>query len=207
MNNCYQKNYDWLIFYEIDEFIHLSNYTNVKDFLNEPKFNSCQLVHLNLLCHTDNNNLYYENKSLAERFPEIVPQNKIAGKKLEIKFILRRHIKNVVIDNVHRCNNLLRSCNGFGHIRAYNFIYSTEPDYKYYYIDHYFSKSTIEFIDKINKGDALHDTIKYKMHKINKYFAQSNITKEKIDLIENKTGLNLSMYRNITEVKEIVIQF
>ena len=62
LNNCYKnnfENYDWLIFYDIDEFIHLSNYSNVKDFLDEPKFKNCQLVHLNLLCHTDNNNIIY----------------------------------------------------------------------------------------------------------------------------------------------------
>ena len=210
LNDCYKKNfenYDWLLFYDIDEYIHLSNYSNVKDFLDEPKFKDCQLVHLNLLCHTDNNNIYYENKSLFERFPEIVPRSKIGGRKLEIKFILRGHIKNVVIDNIHRCNNWLRSCNGFGHIKTYNLIYTTEPDYNYYYIDHFYSKSTMEFIDKMNRGDAIHDTVKNKMFRINKYFAQSNITKEKIDLIENKTGLNISMYRNITEVKEIIIQF
>jgi len=210
LNDCYKKNfenYDWLLFYDIDEYIHLSNYSNVKDFLDEPKFKDCQLVHLNLLCHTDNNNIYYENKSLFERFPEIVPRSKIGGIKLEIKFILRGHIKNVVINNIHRCNNWLKSCNGFGHIKAYDLIYSTEPDYNYYYIDHFYSKSTIEFIDKMNRGDAIHNTVKNKMFRINKYFAQSNITKEKIDLIENKTGLNLSMYRNITEVKEIIIQF
>ena len=41
MNNCYQNNYqkfDWLIFYDIDEFIYLKNYNNIKIFLNHPKF-------------------------------------------------------------------------------------------------------------------------------------------------------------------------
>ena len=58
MNECYQNNYDkydWLIFYELDEFIHLSNYSNIKLFLNEEKFNKCNLIYLNMLCHTDNN--------------------------------------------------------------------------------------------------------------------------------------------------------
>ena len=56
MNACYQKNFDkfdWLIFYELDEFIHLSNYSNIKMFLNEEKFNKCNLIYLNLVCHTD----------------------------------------------------------------------------------------------------------------------------------------------------------
>ena len=38
MNDCYSRNFeknDWLIFYEIDEFIHLENYTNIKLFLNQ----------------------------------------------------------------------------------------------------------------------------------------------------------------------------
>ena len=41
MNDCYRNNYkkyDWLIFYEVDEYIHLNNYTNVKTFLNEKIF-------------------------------------------------------------------------------------------------------------------------------------------------------------------------
>ena len=62
MNDCYQKNYkqyNWLIFYEVDEYIHLTNYTNVKDFLNEKRFENCEIIHLNLICHTDNNLLYY----------------------------------------------------------------------------------------------------------------------------------------------------
>ena len=34
------------------------------------------------------------------------------------------------------------------------------------------------------------------MQRVDKYFTQSEITKEKIDFIENKTGLNLSLYRS-----------
>ena len=65
---------DWLLFYEVDEYIHLYNYTNIKNFFNEQKFENFDIIHLNLICHTDNNLLYYKNKSLAERFPEITPE-------------------------------------------------------------------------------------------------------------------------------------
>ena len=44
MNDCYQRNYNkynWLIFYELDEFIYLRNYTNIKLFLMQPKFENC----------------------------------------------------------------------------------------------------------------------------------------------------------------------
>ena len=47
LNECYQRNYkkyDWFIFYELDEFIHLYNYTSIKSFLNEYRFKSCQFL-------------------------------------------------------------------------------------------------------------------------------------------------------------------
>ena len=200
MNDCYQTNYqiyDWLIFYELDEYIHLSNYTNVKPFLNLPRFKHCEVIYLNLICHTDNNLIYYDNRSLAERFPRTVPKYKKGGYRLEIKSILRGHIPNIEITNNHLLSTDLHNCNGYGNKNRYYYkTYSNQNDYKNYYIDHYYSKSTEEFIEKLNKGDAYIDTLKYVMQKVDKYFTQSEITKEKIDFIENKTGLNLSLYRS-----------
>ena len=107
MNDCYKnnmENYDWLLFYEIDEYIHLHNY-NIKSFLNQKKFEGCQLVYLNMICHTDNNKLYYQNESLAKRFPKIVPKTKYLGKNLEVKSIIRGKITNMVIKNKNTINN------------------------------------------------------------------------------------------------------
>ena len=63
--------------------------------------------------------------------------NRSSGQKLEIKFILRGHIPNIYIDNVHRGNYKNINCNVYGNHNKYDMIHSTEPDYKYYYIDHY----------------------------------------------------------------------
>ena len=38
MNDLYKKiylDYDWMVFYEIDEYIYLKNYPNIKRFLSE----------------------------------------------------------------------------------------------------------------------------------------------------------------------------
>ena len=95
--------------------------------------------------------IYYENKSLFERFPEITPNTKLGGQNLEVKFILKGHIRKIVIDNIHTCNGNITNCNGFGHKNKINLIYSTEPDKEYYYIDHFYSKSTEEFINKLEQ--------------------------------------------------------
>ena len=114
--------------------------------MSNSKFKTCPLIYLNLVCHTDNGLLYYENKSLFERFPEITPNTNLGRQNLEVKFILKGHIHKIVIDNIHTCNGNITNCNGFGHKNKINLIYSTEPDKEYYYIDHFYSKSTEEFI-------------------------------------------------------------
>ena len=195
MNNCYQNNYnnyDWLIFYDIDEYINLKDFSNIKFFLNKKRFSQCQLIYLNLIVHTDNNQLYYENKSLFQRFPEIVPRTKPEGQNLEIKFMLRGHIPNIIIEGQHYCNIELNNCNGFGKSNTSLGLYHTkEPDFRYYYIDHFFSKSTEELIEKIIKGDCLYDDL-IKLNKIERYFRQSKPSKEKIELIAKRIDLNMS---------------
>jgi hypothetical protein len=160
MNDCYIKNfknYDWLIFFEIDEYIHLNNFKNIKKFLNNDKFNNCQKIQLNWIIHTDNNLLYYENRPLKERFPEIednAKKNNI-NTTVFIKCILKGHIPNIKIRSVHSLNHNLQSCDGFGNYVKDKGPFASHPDFRNYYIDHYTFKSTEEFVNKLNKGDAL----------------------------------------------------
>ena len=200
MNDCYIKNnnnYDWLIFYEVDEFIHLYNNQKIKTFLEQKIFNKCQVIYLNFVQHTDNNLLYYENKPLAIRFPEVEPNARKNTGKQSIKSIVRGHIKKFKINHIHYLNKHLKYCNGFGNKEKFVNYRQTRPDYKYNYIDHYYSKSTEEFINKVNRGDAYSLSLKYKMSKVKKYFLQSKLTLEKIKMIENSTGLNLSNYKKL----------
>ena len=198
MNDCYKNNfkyYDWLIFYEIDEYIYLKNFKNIKDFLKQSKFYKCQRIQLNWIFHTDNNLLYYDNRSLVERFPEREKKAKNAkkGDWNGIKSILKGHINNIKINCVHTLSHILKSCDGFGKHKKIDGIITREADFEYYYIDHYYCKSTEEFINKINKGDALFDD--NRMDRIKTYFAYNKITNDKIDLMEKRIGLNLSEIR------------
>ena len=65
-----------------------------------------------------------------------------------------------------------------------------------WFINHYFGKSLEEFIEKVKRGSAAIGKNKISiMAKINRYFEIYKITREKIDFIEKKTGMNLSLYR------------
>ena len=193
----YKNDFDWIIFYDMDEFIYLKGISNIKYYLSNPLFEKCQAIQLNMYFHTDNNQLYYKNKSLVERFPEKITTN--FG---FLKTIVRAKIP-VQIICPHELNKTLISCDGFGNYNndSKGLIITNNPDFKYYYIDHYSYKSTEEFIKKIMRGSAIRgfDT-EMKYNKISWYFGVNKITKEKIDLIENLTSLNLSNYRlNITD--------
>ena len=198
MNDCYKKHkeeYDWVMFPDLDEFVHLhNNYTGIGTFLNEPKFNKCEIVYFNLVCHTDNEQLRYENKPLKERFPNIVPKTRIGGIRLEVKFALRGHL-NVYLNAVHTGNGRLKNCNTYGHANKVQGIISIEPDTTYYYYDHYYSKSTEEFIKKIIRGDSEEYHDKFRKGRIKKYFEENSLTLEKILMMENATGFNLSSYK------------
>ena len=167
----------------------------MSSFLNEPIFNKCEVVHLNLVCHTDNEQLNYENKPLKERFPNLVPSSMPGGKTLEIKPIIRGHLNNTYIDCLHRGIIGAKDCDGFGHAHKFTAIYTLEPDTKYYYYDHYYSKSTEEFAKKVKRKGSFDITIGFCYERIRKYFDENTLTMEKILILENVSGLNLSRYK------------
>ena len=198
---CYRKNnkfYDWLIFFDIDEFIHLQDYSNIKDFLSEKQFSKCKLIYFNCLRHTDNDLLYYDNRSLSTRFPYINWESR----SFTLKTIARGNITNIKFRTSHWLDRRIKGCNVFGEfvipsrrVKLNNNI--NEPKLKRYYIDHYCFKSTEEYINKINKGDGIFGfNNRTRMHKIHLYFDYNRITLEKINYLEKKTGLNLTIFRN-----------
>ena len=191
MNDCYKKNYldyDWLIFYESDEYINLKNFKDIKQFLSLKKFNNCQTIQLNWLMHTDNDNLYYENKSLKNRFVNSFKLTTISG----IKSILRGKIPNITINCVHKINNNLKTCDGFGRRTHLEGAGTNIIDYKYHYIDHYFCKSTQEFVNKLNKKDALFIDSNLR-DRIKVYFAINKPTKEKKEYMKSHIITNISL--------------
>ena len=196
MNDCYHKNYDkydWLIFYDVDEFIHLNDYSNIGKFLSEQKFVGCEVIYLNYVHHTDNNLLHYDNRSLAERFPQKERKAQHRFGTPQIKPILRGHKPNIKIGCLHRFSYDLINCNGYGYRDKAIDIRTKSPDYDNYYIIHYFSKSTEEFIEKIKRGDSLKSS-NFLRGKLRKYRSQSILTPEKIKMLKEAFGENLNVY-------------
>lgn len=210
MDSCYQKHhneYDWLIFYEIDEFLYLKNYTNVKEYLNNKKFSKCHSIQLNWVHRADNNKLFYENKPLNERFTQI--GNNVNKTKFNIlcniKTIIKGHLKRIVIDHNHLLSRKLKGCNGFGKPSNLSNFLSLNPDYEYYYINHFYGKTVEEFIEKMNRGDLLKgNKLKVIEYAIEKFFYINDITIEKISYIKKHLGFKYNLTKILSKYEQMI---
>ena len=64
LNECYKKynhNFDWIAFYDVDEYLYIKNYKNINNFLSLHKFEKCQSIIINWKYFGDSNKLFYEN--------------------------------------------------------------------------------------------------------------------------------------------------
>lgn len=197
-NHCYRKNkqkYNWFIFYDMDEFIHLSNFKNIKYYLIDNCFKECNIVYLNQVLHTDNEQIYYCNKSLFERFPNSTLN---FNRKMGItKMIIRGNLNDININNPHLINND-HQCNSEGKtINEYNYSNFNDFYNKNYYYDHFHFKSSEEYLDKLKRGDAVNGKRKnFVVKTFSLYFSVNKITEAKLDYFEKRTGINLTVYRN-----------
>ena len=191
-NHCYRGNnhsYDWLIFYDLDEFIHLSHYSNVKNFLDKPTLKNCNIIYLYNVLHTDNNQIYYYNKSLFERFPNFTTEYpNILG---ITKIIMRGNLSDITFNNPHVIPNKYQ-CNGIGKIIN---LTNKEIYNKRYYYNHFYFKSSEEYFNKLKRGGITSGKKVFVPNLFEFYFSVNKLTKEKIDYFEKMSGLNLTEYR------------
>ena len=141
--------------------------------------------------HTDNEQIYYNNKSLYERFPNVTLQfDQNIG---FTKIILRGGLSNINIQNPHILINDYQ-CNSNGKLN--NELIAKEFYNNKFYYDHFIFKSAEEYLNKLMKGDAVFGKKKgFTLQWFQFYFSINKVTKEKLNFFENQTGLDLSAFK------------
>ena len=191
LNDCYKRfnsKYDWIAFYDVDEFLKITNFSDINEFISLPRFKNCQSILINWKYYGDNNKVYYENKPLYERFTAPFFFNK--SKKNNIyyvsaaKTIVRGGLKITWAHLPHYLNNTI-NCRPDGSITK---NYFSLPQYSIAYLNHYITKSTEEFVERLNRGDVIEKINKrYIKNRIFKYYFLFNKkTKKKLDLFRKK---------------------
>ena len=154
-NDCYEKNsknYEWLAFYDFDEFLHLKKHKTIQEFVEEEKFNNCTNIKINQIIYGDNDLIYYENKPVQERFTTPLID---WGENIHIKSLVKGHLsKNYWkgMWNPHTGRNDYPCCTQTGKKIDSSTPFNDPPNYEYAYINHHSSKSLGEFIEKVKKG-------------------------------------------------------
>lgn len=159
--DCYNKNYktyNWLSFFDIDEYLILKDNLTINEFLNKKVFKKCQSIKINWLTFSDNELYHYENNSLKDRFKI---ESKYINENIHIKSIVRGNLSINYwynASNVHSSNNnKFFSCTSSGKRTSSTNYYHIPIDYKFAFIKHYVTKTIEEYAEKIKKGIATYN--------------------------------------------------
>lgn len=181
----YNNYYDWIAFYDIDEFLYIKNYSNINQFLSLNKFKKCKSIIINWKYYGDNNKVFYENKPLFERFTSPFYLKKKQKNKYyysAAKSLVRGNLK-IVWGLLPHYINSKYNCRPNGKILK---NYFSPPQFSVAYIKHYITKSTEEFIERLKRGNVRFivdkNYIKYRIKKY--YFFFNKITKKKLNLFK-----------------------
>lgn len=170
------------------------NYTNINDFLSSNAFKNCQSIIINWKYYGDNDKIFYEPKPLRERFIKPINMTKEIMNNTYIycaaKTIVRGGLYLKWGHFPHYLKNTI-NCRPNGSILK---DYLTPPDYSNAFIKHYTTKSTEEYIEKLNKGDVYeYSDIYYIAYKLKYYYFLFNKVNKKIELIKNKLKYKINI--------------
>ena len=162
--NEYGYKYDWMCFFDLDEFLYLKEDKNLQEFLSRDTFIDAEQIHINWLIYDDNDLIQYDNRPVQERFTRISENliinyyNNSSSPNYAFKSILRCNLdKKIEQESVHTfiCKDtplitVLENGNEIDQIYS-----STTPDYYNACIKHYMYKTIEEYLaKKYNKISA-----------------------------------------------------
>lgn len=191
----HHNEYDWIAFIDIDEFIMLNEKygENIKNFLNDPIFNECDIIRLCWKVYTSETELNVKNDDyrVVERFKDI----HICGEENFAKSIIRGNIE--IKGSIRICGHGLytypkhKVFSSDGKPVLDNWISIGESIYDNAWINHYPTKTVGEFIrQKYFRGGPNRNGRRYS--NIRYFFKYNDFTNEKIEyankLIEEIKG-------------------
>ena len=209
----YKTKCGWISFFDVDEYLRMHFEDNrsisIKEYLSNNIFEKCESISINWLIYSDNNLLYYENRSVLERFtsPNIMDkENKL------VKSIIRGNLNKKVfypLKSNHVPNKRVIICNSLGkRLKHYDSFYLKPPLLKYAYLMHFTTKTAEEYISKLKRGENGNSAYNI-TDRIEIFFRHNNYTEKKIKMFENAFNRSFShihIYTNLYIKLHINIQ-
>lgn len=194
MYNTLSNDYDWIAFFDFDEFLWFEQDNNVKEYLTRQMFDGFNQILVNWKIYTDNNLIYDDGRPCMERFT--TPMNEIkcveymnVPENMHVKPIIRTGLPNIFMDIPHMFVTpelTDTTCNASGK-KIKNYVF-TPLAYDFAYVKHYTTKTIDEFINnKYAKGVGdRHISVFYATYPIERFFKYNDLTDEKIEYLRNR---------------------
>lgn len=189
----YRRDFDWMGFLDIDEYWYLSPEYTIDGFFSEERLPNAYAVFVNWLCYGDNNNLYYENKPVYERFKiptyplTFTDKNGVEVNKIKKMFLKCTDDMYFVIDEVDDVTYYtdLEEFNAYmanGEIYDYN-----KTTHEVSVIKHYRTLTIEEFLyRRFGRRGYADKSSSYNYDEImNVFWSQNMWTQEKQNIIDN----------------------
>lgn len=203
-NECYKeygKEYDWVAFFDCDEFLTFTKKKNIEEYLSSILFKKYDAIHINWMCYGDNDIIKYEDKPLLERFTTPIPYDKCVAYRFpendHIKTIIRGGLNKSFIWKAtpHTPNGQLYCCNGRG------ISCKIESPFEPYtfdeaYLRHFSTKTIEEYCDKLKRGfpDHLFDLkAKGKNMLETRFFKYNKVTEEKLKYVKESLDIDIDL--------------
>ncbi len=180
--NKHNKEYDWIGFFDFDELVEIQDGRKVKDLLEG--FDFADVLVMNWRTMTDNGMVHYEPKPMKERFTEGTGEDFAINR--HVKSFVHGGIKGISFSDPH-CPNApkLKVVNVHG-ITVEQVPLQAQVIHDVARIDHYDTKSTEEWVRKVQRGwcDVNATLMKQRQQRsIDYYFGINKRTAEKEDML------------------------
>jgi len=195
----YKKRCGWFLFFDIDEYLEIffnKNETlNLKQFLSNQIFSNCESILFNWLIYTDNELIFYDNRTLLERFTTPNYKNR---DNVHVKSIVRGNLDKIIFHfntSNHVPSRNLSICDSKGNLRKiYNPFAISPPIFDYGYLKHFTTKTAEEYCTKMKRGRPRGR--KYDLNeRVKLFFYHNKFSEEKLKVFENT--FNMSFKRGI----------
>lgn len=201
----YGNQYDWIAFFDCDEFLTLKEHKNISQYLSEEVFNDFFVIRINWMMFGDNDMLYNDERRVLDRFTTPLPKNnRTHGNccdNFQVKSILRGNQtikvneKDGFIFVSPHMTNLYPICDNAGH-HLPDLFFSYTPNYEWACLKHFCTKTASEYCDKIERGypDGNYKDLESRINDLieNVFFVTNKVTPAKIKIFKDRFGKDFS---------------
>ena len=187
----------WSFYFDFDEFLQFKDKNmTLKSYLSQEIFDKCDVIKIDYLMFYDNDLVYYDKRTLKERFPN--PDINSFENNNHKSIVRGKDFKGLLwSENTgsHQPNeSLVNMCDSEGNLSNVRHGFLSPPNYKYCLLRHYSMKTAEEFANKLLKLSNKPEKFFNLNESLDRFFKYNKFTEEKLAVFEKVLKTNFPKY-------------